>query len=172
MSNTFQEEFERRNNKARAVVIAGYPCKIKRPSLNAWIIAGLVPQDLVNELAQQSPSDDSMTEADEAAAIAAGRRLQQLKIELCVTTSEGEPFSFTREPGKICILDLEDPDRFLNEVLRLINDLPISTASGEVSADALATFRQDEDRQAEPSGPSVHSSQVWSETVHAHRHIG
>lgn len=159
---SFQKEFEKRNNKPRAAVIAGYPCLVRRASLSAWITAGLVPQELVNELAKNAPTGDEDEPLDigQSEAIALGQRLQQLKIELSVTTSEGSRFTFTGEPGKVNIFDLDDPDAFIREAITTIDGVPIPTATGEVSATALASFRQNGSRADELAGPGVHSEPV------------
>jgi hypothetical protein len=164
---SFQQELSERNNKPRAMKIAGYSCNVRRSSLNAWIAAGLVPQDLVNELASHAPdaANDDAAEMDQAQAIALGQRLQQLKIELSVTTSEGSRFTFTDEPGKVSVFDLEDPDAFIREALAAIEALPIPTVNGDLPADALASFRADGDRAAESGSVGIHSQPVRESPV-------
>lgn len=159
MAKTFDEVFAERNNKPRPVEIAGYPCLVTRESLNACLIAGRVPQDLADELIENSPGEtDAQADAeiDRREAFQLGMRRWRLMIELCVTTDAGVPFSFEREPGKICVFDLESPDLFIAQAKEAITAAPIQTAQGEVSAAALTSFRADGNGTAQSVGAGVH----------------
>lgn len=173
MSNTFQEEFAKRNNRARAVVIAGYPCKIRRVSLQAFLLAGLVPQDLAGQLleAQAQQADGLPPQLSDMDAITVGQKLRRFVIEQGMVEPQ-VTFNPDGEDDKICVLDFEDPDQFITEAYEAIYRQPIQTTEGEVSAAALATFRDNGDRAAEPGSAGLHGPQVWTETVRDHRHIG
>lgn len=159
------------NLQGRAVEIAGYPCLVKPSAVRAWLMAGIIPQGLAEDLARYAPQVEQHG-ADSIDAMEVTRVLRQwhrFQIEYCVTTDKGRPFSFEREPGKICILDLENADTFVEEALAAIAGQPIQTVEGEVSATALTNFHADGNRTAEPVGAGVHGEDVSLPPVRAHR---
>jgi hypothetical protein len=156
--------------EGREVEYNGFPLKLRFAPLEAWIQAGRVPQYLASQYLQAQVTTEPDYAETPKASEEDGKSFLNFKrgvIEFCAI----EPrITYGDDADAIKAEEIEATASGLLQFifafgLRQTEHATVQTVNGEVSAKALATFRDDGTRANGTDSPSTHGADVQSEAV-------
>lgn len=158
--------------EGREVEFQGFPLKLRFAPLEVWIQAGRVPQYFASQFLQAQVSLDAEVPDVPKADIEDAKAFLQFKravIEHCAI----EPrITYGEDTDAIRAEEIDSNAPGLLHFIFMYgigqtSHATVQTVNGEVSASALATFRDDGTRANGTDSPGAHGADFWAKAVSA-----